>query len=134
MPKTLENNLQSSLELSGRRAAWGQFADGMGLIGTECVSSPNRQASRTSAEAKPYQLVSPRKPDDTNLSYPDRSTLVLAQTPLPLPASEPELVPPLIIYHLKGDPRPSTAKYGTSEMRAFPTIEPTGAKDQVVRT
>lgn len=59
MPKTLENNRQSSLEFSGRRATWGQFAEGMGFIGTGRASTPSRQPSATRAEAKPCQLVSP---------------------------------------------------------------------------
>jgi len=42
--------------------------------------------------------------------------------------------PPLVIHHLKGATLIRAVKYGTSEMRPFTTIEPTGAKNQVVRT
>ncbi|MNM08379.1 hypothetical protein D3C81_184500 [compost metagenome] len=59
MSKTVENNRQSSLEFRGRGADCGHCVEQMGLTVTGCVSSSNRQASCTSAEAKPCQLVSP---------------------------------------------------------------------------
>ncbi len=40
---------------------------------------------------------------------------------------------PLIVYDLQGVALSGTAKHGTSEMRAFTTIEPACTKDQMIR-